>query len=144
MCLVTRAGTPRPVIDKINGVLTPYLQRPEVQDRLNGMVGEAWDYICGHLALHTSTAQAVAKTIVSPVSESEFERLVRRVYCTLLALCFLAQHALSGEAVFDLLECAEDSLAIVGNGHVIASLGSVQCGVPFAAIEQGSHERGSE
>jgi CRP/FNR family transcriptional regulator, anaerobic regulatory protein len=30
----------------------------------------------GHLAVHTSTAQAVAKTIVSPISEAEFERLL--------------------------------------------------------------------
>jgi tripartite-type tricarboxylate transporter receptor subunit TctC len=33
--VVTRAGTPRPVIDKLNGVLMPYLKRPEVQDKLN-------------------------------------------------------------------------------------------------------------
>jgi CRP/FNR family transcriptional regulator len=30
----------------------------------------------GHLTMHTSTAQAVAKTIVSPISEVEFERLL--------------------------------------------------------------------
>jgi CRP/FNR family transcriptional regulator len=30
----------------------------------------------GHLAMHTSTAQAAAKTIVSPVSEQEFEHLL--------------------------------------------------------------------
>ena len=30
----------------------------------------------GHLAMHTSTAQAVAKTIVSRVSEAEFEQLL--------------------------------------------------------------------
>jgi CRP/FNR family transcriptional regulator len=30
----------------------------------------------GHLDIHTSTAQAVAKTIVSPVSEEEFEQLL--------------------------------------------------------------------
>jgi CRP/FNR family transcriptional regulator len=30
----------------------------------------------GHLDVHTSTAQAVAKTIVSPVSEEEFEQLL--------------------------------------------------------------------
>jgi tripartite-type tricarboxylate transporter receptor subunit TctC len=33
--VVARAGTPRPVVDKLNGVLMPYLKRPEVQDRLN-------------------------------------------------------------------------------------------------------------
>lgn len=30
----------------------------------------------GHLSMHTSTAQAVAKTIVSRISEAEFERLL--------------------------------------------------------------------
>ncbi|MBZ0209885.1 MAG: Crp/Fnr family transcriptional regulator [Hyphomicrobium sp.] len=30
----------------------------------------------GHLDVHTSTAQAVAKTIVSPISEDEFEQLL--------------------------------------------------------------------
>ncbi len=30
----------------------------------------------GHLSVHTSTAQAVTKTIVSPISEVEFERLL--------------------------------------------------------------------
>jgi tripartite-type tricarboxylate transporter receptor subunit TctC len=38
--VVVRAGTPRPVIDKLNGVLMPYLQRPEVQDRLNAFAIE--------------------------------------------------------------------------------------------------------
>ena len=31
----------------------------------------------GHLSMHTRTAQAVAKTIVSPISEQEFERLLK-------------------------------------------------------------------
>src|SRR4029079_8362671 len=30
----------------------------------------------GHLSMHTTTAQAVARTIVSPISEQEFERLL--------------------------------------------------------------------
>jgi tripartite-type tricarboxylate transporter receptor subunit TctC len=33
--VVARAGTPRPIIDKLNGVLMPYIKRPDVQDRLN-------------------------------------------------------------------------------------------------------------
>jgi tripartite-type tricarboxylate transporter receptor subunit TctC len=33
--VVTAAGTPRPIIDKINGVLMPYLKRSDVQDKLN-------------------------------------------------------------------------------------------------------------
>jgi tripartite-type tricarboxylate transporter receptor subunit TctC len=32
--VVARAGTPRPIIDKLNGVLMPYIKRPDVQDRL--------------------------------------------------------------------------------------------------------------
>ncbi len=38
--VVVRAGTPRPIIDKLNGVLMPYLQRPDVQDRLNAVAIE--------------------------------------------------------------------------------------------------------
>ena len=32
--MVARAGTARPVIDKLNAVLTAYLQRPDVGERL--------------------------------------------------------------------------------------------------------------
>jgi tripartite-type tricarboxylate transporter receptor subunit TctC len=32
--VVARAGTPRPVIDKLNAVLTAYLKRPDVAERL--------------------------------------------------------------------------------------------------------------
>jgi len=35
--VVVAAGTPRPIIDKLNGVLMPYLKQPEVQDRLNAV-----------------------------------------------------------------------------------------------------------
>jgi tripartite-type tricarboxylate transporter receptor subunit TctC len=35
--VVVAAGTPRPIIDKLNGVLMPYLKRPDVQDRLNAL-----------------------------------------------------------------------------------------------------------
>ena len=37
---VVRAGTPRPIIDKLNGVLMPYLGEPEVQDKLNALAIE--------------------------------------------------------------------------------------------------------
>lgn len=33
-CVVTRAGTPRPVIDTLNRVLNAYLTRPDIHDRL--------------------------------------------------------------------------------------------------------------
>jgi tripartite-type tricarboxylate transporter receptor subunit TctC len=38
--VVARAGTPRPIIDKVNGVLMPFLKRPDVQDRLNKLAIE--------------------------------------------------------------------------------------------------------
>ena len=51
----------------------------------------------GHLDVHTSTAQAVAKTIVSPVSEEEFEQLLETD--GLLAARFTA----AGDREFDYL-----------------------------------------
>ena len=38
--MVVRAGTPRPIIDKLNGVLMPYLGEPEVQDKLKAVAIE--------------------------------------------------------------------------------------------------------
>jgi tripartite-type tricarboxylate transporter receptor subunit TctC len=35
--VVARAGTPRPIIDKLNGVLMPFIKRQDIQDRLNGL-----------------------------------------------------------------------------------------------------------
>jgi tripartite-type tricarboxylate transporter receptor subunit TctC len=35
--VVVRAGTPRPIIDRLNAILTSYLQRPEVNTRLQGV-----------------------------------------------------------------------------------------------------------
>ena len=35
--VVARAGTPRPIIDKLNGVLMPFISRPDVQDRLQAL-----------------------------------------------------------------------------------------------------------
>lgn len=33
--IVARAGTPRPIVDKINGILSAYLRRPEVQQKMD-------------------------------------------------------------------------------------------------------------
>jgi tripartite-type tricarboxylate transporter receptor subunit TctC len=38
--VVAPAGTPRPSVDRLNAVLMAYLQRPDVQDRLNGIAIE--------------------------------------------------------------------------------------------------------
>ena len=35
--VVVAAGTPRPIIDKLNGILMPFLKKQDVQDRLNGL-----------------------------------------------------------------------------------------------------------
>jgi tripartite-type tricarboxylate transporter receptor subunit TctC len=35
--VVLAAGTPRPIIDRLNGILMTYLKKPEVQDRLNAV-----------------------------------------------------------------------------------------------------------
>src|ERR1700760_4461675 len=35
--VVAPAGTPRPVIDKLNGILMPYLKRPDVDDKLQAL-----------------------------------------------------------------------------------------------------------
>jgi tripartite-type tricarboxylate transporter receptor subunit TctC len=37
---VARAGTPRPIVDKVNAVLVSYLNRPEVQDKLRALAIE--------------------------------------------------------------------------------------------------------
>jgi tripartite-type tricarboxylate transporter receptor subunit TctC len=35
--VVARAGTPRPIIDKLNDVLVTFLRKPEIQDKLNAI-----------------------------------------------------------------------------------------------------------
>lgn len=38
--VVVRAGTPRPIVDRLNGILMPYLKRPDVEDRLSAVAIE--------------------------------------------------------------------------------------------------------
>jgi tripartite-type tricarboxylate transporter receptor subunit TctC len=35
--VVARAGTPRPIVDKVNGILTAHLKRPDTHDKLQGI-----------------------------------------------------------------------------------------------------------
>ena len=49
----------------------------------------------GHLSMHTTTAQAVARTIVSPISEQEFERLLES------DAQLAARFAVAGDREFD-------------------------------------------
>ena len=38
--VVVAAGTPRPIIDKLNGVMMAYLKQPDVQDKLQALAIE--------------------------------------------------------------------------------------------------------
>ena len=55
--VVVAAGTPRPIIDKLNGILMPYLKQPAVQDRLNGVA----------ITPLTSTPDQLAKLIPAEI-----------------------------------------------------------------------------
>jgi tripartite-type tricarboxylate transporter receptor subunit TctC len=55
--MVAPAGTPRPVIDKINGILMPYLKRPEVDDKLQAL----------GIDTRTSTPDELAKYIPAEI-----------------------------------------------------------------------------
>jgi tripartite-type tricarboxylate transporter receptor subunit TctC len=57
--VVAAAGTPRPIIDKLNGVLMPYLEKPEVQDRLNAVA----------ITPLTSTPDDLAKLIPAEIAK---------------------------------------------------------------------------
>ena len=57
--VVARAGTPRPIVDKINQVLMEQLRRPEVQDKLTAFAIEPW----------TSTPDELEKFIASEITK---------------------------------------------------------------------------
>jgi len=57
--VVVRAGTPRPVIDKLNGVLMSYLKRPDVEQRLQTLA----------ITPLTSTPDELEKHIVSEIAK---------------------------------------------------------------------------
>ena len=55
--VVVAAGTPRPIIDKLNGVLMPYLKRPDVEDKLQALAIEP----------RTSTPDELAKYLPAEI-----------------------------------------------------------------------------
>jgi tripartite-type tricarboxylate transporter receptor subunit TctC len=57
--VVARAGTPRPIVDKINQVLMDYLRRPDVQERLTTLA----------IAPLTSTPDALESFIASEIKK---------------------------------------------------------------------------
>jgi tripartite-type tricarboxylate transporter receptor subunit TctC len=63
--VVARGGTPRPIVDKINAVLMPYLKRPDVQERLTAFAIEP----------RTSTPDELAKFI--PVEIAKWAKVVK-------------------------------------------------------------------
>lgn len=57
--VVVAAGTPQPIINKLNGILMPYLTRPDVQDRLNGLA----------ITPLTSTPEELEKFILTEIAK---------------------------------------------------------------------------
>jgi len=63
--VVAPAGTPRPIIDKLNGILMPYIKRPDVADKLQALAIEP----------RTSTPDELAKYI--PVEIVKWAKVVK-------------------------------------------------------------------
>ena len=57
--VVARAGTPRPIVDRINAVLTDYLKRPDVNDKLQALAIDPM----------TSTPDELAKFIPAEIAK---------------------------------------------------------------------------
>jgi len=57
--VVAPAGTPRPIIDKLNRVLVTFISRPETQDRMNGLAISPW----------TSTPDELAQFIPAEIKK---------------------------------------------------------------------------
>jgi tripartite-type tricarboxylate transporter receptor subunit TctC len=57
--VVAPAGTPRPIIDKLNRVLTTFISRPETQDKMNALAISPW----------TSTPDELAQFIPAEIKK---------------------------------------------------------------------------
>ncbi len=57
--VVAPAGTPRPIIDRLNGVLMTFINRPETQDKMNGLAITPW----------TSTPDELARFIPAEIKK---------------------------------------------------------------------------
>ena len=57
--VVAPAGTPRPIIDKLNGVLMTFINRPDTQDKMNGLAITPW----------TSTPDELARFIPAEIKK---------------------------------------------------------------------------
>jgi tripartite-type tricarboxylate transporter receptor subunit TctC len=55
--VVAPAGTPRPIIDKLNHVLMAFISRPETQDKMNALAITPW----------TSTPDELARFIPAEI-----------------------------------------------------------------------------
>jgi tripartite-type tricarboxylate transporter receptor subunit TctC len=53
------AGTPRPIIDKLNGLLVGFINRPEIQDKMNTLAITPW----------TSTPDELARFIPAEIKK---------------------------------------------------------------------------
>jgi tripartite-type tricarboxylate transporter receptor subunit TctC len=57
--VVAPAGTPRPIIDRLNGVLMAFISRPEIQDKMNALAITPW----------TSTPDELAQFIPAEIQK---------------------------------------------------------------------------
>jgi tripartite-type tricarboxylate transporter receptor subunit TctC len=57
--VVATAGTPRPIIDKLNRVLVAFINRPETQDKMNALAISPW----------TSTPDELARFIPAEIKK---------------------------------------------------------------------------
>ena len=57
--VVAPAGTPRPIIDKLNGVLMTFINRPDTQDKMNALAISPW----------TSTPDELARFIPAEIKK---------------------------------------------------------------------------
>jgi len=57
--VVAPAGTPRPIIDKLNGLLMAFINRPETQEKMNGLAITPW----------TSTPDELARFIPAEIEK---------------------------------------------------------------------------
>jgi tripartite-type tricarboxylate transporter receptor subunit TctC len=57
--VVAPAGTPRPIIDKLNGVLMAFINRPDTQDKMNALAISPW----------TSTPDELARFIPAEIKK---------------------------------------------------------------------------
>src|SRR5262249_45513672 len=81
--VVARAGTPRPIVDRLNGILMSYLQRPDVNDRMQAVAIDVLTSTPDELAQFIPAEIAKWAQVRSEEHTSELQSLTNLV-CRLL------------------------------------------------------------